>query len=411
MKVYTVIVVPNAVGYLIRFDNRSCTQSCSPTACDFVSFYTDPLLIQYYENKSYSGCGPSRYNNFNSIYISASTFVVYFQSNSYYSLWGYMLYINPVIKPAAINDSCPSNSTHYRLEQTNSSLINLINNLSICLCNKGYSSSLNSASIVHRYSFRDNSADDSIGFLNGLLMDGAYIVGNQVTLLYSYGSSIKPCISIRGAIRYSKSISFEVWVSTGSSNGGEARLFQFGRSFTSNSNSIAAYRNTLTGGISVKVYNNYNSTYYSVNSVTAFNTLSDAHIVIVLQTTDSVLTKSTLTISIFYNGKLVGSDVTTQFQIPTISSGGYIGRSFLSSDLGSSIIVEEFRIWNGALSANSVLLSFKEGKTRLPCASCPVNTFSNTIGASNCSACPTNSITSTNAAQQCYCKAGYSTRG
>ena len=409
MNVYTTVNVPNAVGYYVNFDNRTCFEVCA-TPCDYVTLYQTPLLVQYYGNGTYSECSAKYFNNFRSFYISSSTFTIFFRTDSSSSAWGYMLSINAVFNTTKTALHCPINST----VSTSAAVVSGINSdLGVvsssdnesCVCNSGHSSSFDGTTILHRYSF-DNDATDSIGQANGQLSDGAYILESSATILYSTStSSLKPCVNIStGLSTTTASISFEAWLSTGGSNAGSARIFQFGQTQNSNSKSLAVNRNSQSGVISASVYNAA-GTAFTVSSTVGFNSLSNAYIAV---TFSKSLTS--LSISIYDNGKLVGSGYSTSYSIPSVSVG-YVGRSFLSSDVGSEIMVNELRIWNGTLTANDVQESYQTGLSNLPCPPCSMNSYASTNGMTFCIACPPHSTTSRIASEYCSCKAGYNSTG
>ena len=408
MNVYTIVNVPNAVGYYVNFDNRTCFEVCT-TPCDYVTLYQTPLLLQYYGNGTYTECSAKYFNKFNSFYIPSSTFTIYFRSDSSGSYWGYMLHINAVFNVTHTSITCPINSTL----STSATVLLGTNRLNAvastenatCTCNSGHSSSFDGTKILHRYSF-GNDATDSIGHANGQLSSGAYILESSATILYSTTtSSIKPCVNISAGLAItSTSISFEAWLSTSGSNSGSARLFQFGGTQTSNARSLSVNRNSQTGVVSASVYNAA-GTAFTVSSTVAFNALSNAYVAVAF--TSSI---NSLSVSIYYNGKLVGSGSSTTYSIPNLSVG-YVGRSFSSSDVGSEIMVNELRIWNGTLSANDAQVSYQTGSGNLPCPPCSLNSYANTKGSMYCTACPLNSITNKIASEYCTCKAGYNSTG
>lgn len=390
MTFYTTIAIPNSAGYYVRFDNRSCTEK----TYDYVSFYTNPLLLSHYGNASYSGCSSNYFNRFEPFYISASSFGVYFHSDSSSNFWGFMLDVEPVFNLTTSNVTCPVNSTLY------SSVDN-----TLCLCNRGHSSSFQAASIADRYSFEEDSADDSVGDLNGRFVSGAYDLSDAAAILYSSSTStVKPCVNISGMLDFSGSISFESWISTGNTNTGAARVFQFGQTFSSNSYSVALGRNSQTGVLSASLYSS-GTTVYTASSTVVFNGLSNAYVATVFSSGIAGTA-----ISIYVNGVLVGSGSTTA-SLPRITAGGYLGRSFSSSDPGSSIIIDEFRIWAGTLSSADVALSYQTGPSILPCSPCSKTTYSNTVGANQCLSCPAFSTAPTVSSYSCACNAGYNSTG
>jgi hypothetical protein len=90
-------------------------------------------------------------------------------------------------------------------------------------------SSSNVANLLHRYSFNDGTADDSVSGLNGGLYSGAYIANGQAVFTASLNSYVLlPDILGTSA---SSSFSIETWATTGV-NSGLTRIFHIAPQFS-----------------------------------------------------------------------------------------------------------------------------------------------------------------------------------
>ena len=102
----------------------------------------------------------------------------------------------------------------------------------------GLKLSLLGYTLLHRYSFNDGTASDSVGgsAYTGSLMAGATVTNNQATFATS-GPYVNLPSGLFGSYT-AAAVSVEAWVTTGV-NSGYARIFQFGTSAVTNSNSIS----------------------------------------------------------------------------------------------------------------------------------------------------------------------------
>lgn len=106
--------------------------------------------------------------------------------------------------------------------------------------------------LTHRYSFNDGTASDSVGgsTFSATLVNGAYVSSGQVVIQSSNINTLSvyaPYVSLPNTVfgLYSQ-ISIEAWVTTWA-NAGYARIFQFGQTLGTNTNSILVYRNPSSG--------------------------------------------------------------------------------------------------------------------------------------------------------------------
>lgn len=292
-----------------------------------------------------------------------------------------------MVNNTVVTTSCPQNSYYD-------------NATASCLCNVGHSQSYGGASLTHRYSFNDGTAIDSVAGANGVFLSGAYSYINQVMLWPSSG--VTPYVQLPSNVFSASSLTIEAWFSTGSSNTGWNRICQFGSNSRQNQNSLNIARNSNNGYICVQLFSR-TGTSYTLTTTTRFTSQSNMYIAVTFSVSTSVV------ISIYINGALsvTGS---TSIAMTNSSAGGYLGKSFFSTDPASQISIDEFRIWTGVLTSSSISQSYKYGPNTLGCPSCQNGTYSEDLGATSCSSCPANSNSGTSA-QSCLCNAGYNTTG
>ena len=138
----------------------------------------------------------------------------------------------------------------------------------------------------------------------------------------------------------------EVWVST-AANSGYTRIFQVGQG-TSNSNSFALYRDA--GKCRLTWFNLTGES--NCFSSASFDNQVNMHVVITASVGDYA--------RLYVNGLLKGSTPGVVTQMPP-SSTFYIGKSFSPYDPGLIGSVNEFRIWDGAMSAADIASRYSRG--------------------------------------------------
>ena len=90
------ISVPNALGYSIRFDNRSATES-SKYYFAYLNLYKDSTESTYWGSPYYCGLASTdAWNPTGTLIIYNTSFVLHFLSYSAYSDYGFKMYITPI---------------------------------------------------------------------------------------------------------------------------------------------------------------------------------------------------------------------------------------------------------------------------------------------------------------------------
>lgn len=216
--------------------------------------------------------------------------------------------------------------------------------------------------LAHRYQF-DANAQDTVGTAHGQLVGGATLNGTGVVLDGSSGYVNLPNNLITGYT----SVTFETWVSNNLS-GTWARIWDFGNSSggedfplgSGTSGSEYLFITTRNGGGSIEVNYTVPGLGQSVDwSGTQLPSGVRKHIV---WTSDA----AAQTMLLYVDGMLVGSNTATTLTPaalgPTVNN--WLGRSQWNDPLFNGSI-DEFRIYDGALSPLQVAISVAAGSDRV----------------------------------------------
>jgi Concanavalin A-like lectin/glucanases superfamily len=206
--------------------------------------------------------------------------------------------------------------------------------------------------LTHRYSFTSD-ASDSIGGANGTLEGTASVTGGQLVLDGSTGCYLSlPGNAIN--ISTNSAVTFDTWVAFGDA-ATWAELFAFGNTNNGNGvNNIACVPCADAGG-----FHNWGLTENLPNGKTpswahGWHDVT-AHITCVLD-------PPTGTISVYRDGVLEVAEYDADSPISGIATNyAFIGRSLFNADPYLSASIDEFRIYNGALTPEQVALSQQNG--------------------------------------------------
>ena len=201
--------------------------------------------------------------------------------------------------------------------------------------------------LLHRYSFNDGTASDSVGgsAYAGSLMAGATVTNNQASFTTS-----GPYVNLPSGLSAGyMALSVEAWVTTGV-NTGWTRIYQFGTSAASNTNSFGIFRQNGPNSFAL-MWQDVFSTWNTFTSSVQFDSQTNVHVVVTAYAFGYA--------SLYINGILQGSIPVVSNPIP-MSTIFYIGKSF-DSTAGFIGSVNEFRIWGGALSATDIATRYSQG--------------------------------------------------
>jgi hypothetical protein len=214
------------------------------------------------------------------------------------------------------------------------------------------------ADLLHRYSFNDGTANDSVGGANGSLQGGATVSGGALQFNGVSAFADLPAGAI--AINSYSSVTVEMWLSVpANTTGGFASAFAFGR--TDFSTGLGEQYLVFT-----PVYGNasraaLSSDFYNVDRNAFGPRFDDGHEHFVAVTVDAV------SISYFLDGGLVGTNSLAGASLANLSNDlALLGRSVYVADAFEAGSMNEFRIWNNALSAGQVAADALAGPNVVP---------------------------------------------
>ena len=212
-----------------------------------------------------------------------------------------------------------------------------------------YSLNYSGYTLLHRYSFNDGTASDSVGgsAYAGSLMAGATVTSYQAT----FSTSDQYVNLPSGLFGSYTAVSVEAWVTTGV-NSAWTRVFQFGANVVSagtNTNSILVQRDS-SNAIVLSWYNSAGTQSGFISSA-PFDSQTSLHVVVTISAGDNA--------RLYINRVLQGTTPAVVNSIP-LPSVFYISKSF-DGNPGLVGSVNEFRIWGGVLSATDIATRYSQG--------------------------------------------------
>ncbi|MGC9943853.1 MAG: alpha-L-arabinofuranosidase C-terminal domain-containing protein [Verrucomicrobiota bacterium] len=218
--------------------------------------------------------------------------------------------------------------------------------------------------MIHRYSFNDGTANDSVGTNNGIFYNAsgnASIANGQLNLPGDDGDYVDlgPGIITSTNIT-SGAVTLEAWATFNSINGAWARLFDFGNiSGTSGANYIFLAANNAGNGGDARlavsdIVGNGDETGFDVNDLLGQTNL---HVVVVFNPAPD-----RQFLGLYTNGVLVASTPTAGKTIASINDAfSFLGRSLWSGDAWLNGSINEFRVYNGELNRFQIAASGQAG--------------------------------------------------
>src|ERR1022692_3945023 len=212
----------------------------------------------------------------------------------------------------------------------------------------------------HRYSFTAD-ATDSIGGANGTLNGGAVISGGKVVLDGIPGSwvdlpanLINPTNVINGAV------TFESWFTTYPVNGAHTRLFDFGNSSGANGDNyiFLSPNDAANGGICRVAVSDANPGFNGEDGVNVANLLGRTNLYLTVVYNPN---PGHTNLSLYLNGNIAGSVLTTKPLSSINNVLSYLGRSTYSGDSWLNGDIDEFRLYDGELDRFQIAASFQSG--------------------------------------------------
>ena len=212
--------------------------------------------------------------------------------------------------------------------------------------------------LAHRYSFTAD-ASDSVGGAawNGTLPNGGTFAGNQVQLAAASSQYIQlPA----GIISNYAAVTIEAWASFPTALPGNCFFFGFGNTDGGGAGENYIYLQPSAGHIGI---GGNDPGYVGEQQAGTYGNLSlksNIHIT-------AVFNPQANWIAVYTNGILAGKNLAATWQLNQISSVlNYIARSLYNGDSYMDVNVDEYRIYNGALTGQGVAISDAAGPNSIP---------------------------------------------
>ena len=203
--------------------------------------------------------------------------------------------------------------------------------------------------LAHRYSF-ETDATDTIGAATGTFFGNANVSGGALQLDGTTGTYLQlPAYLITNTMGM---VSFETWVTFGV-NGNWARVFDFGNTNGANGQNYTYYSPHSGAGTEILDLSGQQTTIAgNLDSRTV-------HLAMVIDGVNHVL-------SVYTNGVLQMANASISTTLANVNDVySFIGRSLFSADAYLTASIDEFRIYNGALSASNVKQSYAQGVSNI----------------------------------------------
>lgn len=227
------------------------------------------------------------------------------------------------------------------------------------------------ADLTHQYTFNDGTANDSIGAANGTLESGATISGGQAILdgTSAYVDLPGPTIGIN---TYS-ALTLELWLTSSSANTGFTMGAALGRTFTgaddplSQSNGGPFADGDTWRGVQYLMLQPTRGDGYSRAAITAQSYEAESGVNGPGQINDGVqhmmaVTVDATDIAYYIDGALIGSASLGANTIASLSNDdAYLGQSVFPGDPHFAGSINEFSIYNNALSGDQIAADFAAG--------------------------------------------------
>ena len=239
---------------------------------------------------------------------------------------------------------------------------------SVATVGLGLVGSMASGSIVHQYTFNNGTANDSVGGANGTLEGAATISGGQLHLTGNNADYVSlPAATID--ISSYTAVSFVTWFTAPTTPPVNSQLFALGGTISGGgyngagygyiianptTGGTAYYRTAISAGPDTKKGYVYGET--SINGGLTSTIVGNGQHQLVVTDDNSKL-------SIYLDGVLKAStSIPTRNLLSGLSDTlAYIGKSVYAGDPGFNGSINEFDIYNNALSASNVTTLFNAG--------------------------------------------------
>jgi alpha-L-arabinofuranosidase len=216
--------------------------------------------------------------------------------------------------------------------------------------------------LIHRYSFNDGTANDSVGTANGTFHNAsgnASIANGQLNLVGSSGDYVDLGRGIVTTTNITTgALTFEAWATFNPANGAWARLFDFGNiSGSSGGNYIFLAANDAANGGNTRLAVSDTLPGGDEAGVDINNLLGQTNVQIVAVFNP---TPGRQFIGLYVNGALAASTSTGGKYIASINDVySFLGHSLWSGDAWLNGSINEFRIYDGELNKFQIAASYQ----------------------------------------------------
>lgn len=210
--------------------------------------------------------------------------------------------------------------------------------------------------LTHRWSFTSN-ANDSVGSAHGVLQGAAVLNNGQLVL----NGTSNTYVSLPGnliAVRNYAAVTFEAWASFGV-NGNYARLFDQGSTNGANGQYDLYFCPHSGAGDFRLTIMDPNPSERRVMVPGNLDARTNLHIVCVLDPPSGFM-------AVYTNGVRAGSTNGLTSLTSVDTNWFFLGRSLFASDSWLNGSIDEFRIYNAALTAQQVARNFSNGPDNAP---------------------------------------------
>jgi glucose/arabinose dehydrogenase len=234
------------------------------------------------------------------------------------------------------------------------------------------------ADLVHQYTFNSDGALDVVGTANGTLEGDAAISLGKVNFPGTTGSYVNLPGATIGMTSF-VDMTFEAWFTYGG-GGAWQRVFDFGRTVSGLGQDYVFYSPGSGGGDNRAVIRNANFAENVAFGGPPVSVGPTHHVAVVI---DDDANGGSNQMSLYLDGTLA-DDVGLSYSLSQLSNSlAYLGRSVFNSDPYLNGTIDEFRIYDHALTPSEVTASFTAGPVPLDLLRLDVNTVTGDVAVVN----------------------------
>jgi hypothetical protein len=219
------------------------------------------------------------------------------------------------------------------------------------------------AVLTHRYSFQDASgstnAADSVGgpAWYGTLPNGGTFTNSQLSLLASSNQYVNlPA----GIISNYNAVTIEAWATFPDALPGNCFFFGFGNTDGGGAGEDYIYLQPSAGHIGITGADPGYTGEFQAGTYGNLSSHTNLHVA-------AVFNPNAGWIAVYTNGVLAGKNLAVNVQLSQVSSVlNYIARSLYNGDSYMDVNLQEFRIYNGALTSQGIAISDAAGPGTIP---------------------------------------------